>query len=115
MAKHLLLVDDSRVARMVLKRTILEIAPDSTFEEAGDGDAALKVLADSTFDMAFLDFHMPGMTGLELLETIRQSNQELQVFMLTANIQTEIRDQATALDAGFIEKPINKTKLEGLL
>lgn len=115
MAKHLLLVDDSRVARMVLKRTILEVAPDSTFAEAGDGDEALKLLADGAFDMAILDFHMPGMTGLELLEEIRKSNKDLKVSLLTANIQTEIRDRATALDAGFIEKPINKTKLEGLL
>ena len=115
MAKHLLLVDDSRVATMVLKRTILEVAPDSPFAEAGDGDEALKLLADDTFDMAILDFHMPGMTGLELLEEIRKSNKDLKVSLLTANIQTEIRDRATALDAGFIEKPINKTNLEGLL
>ena len=115
MARNFLLVDDSRVARMVLKRTILELEPDSTFEEAGDGEQALNILSEGEFDLAFLDFHMPGMTGLELLEEIRKSNQELKIIMLTANIQHEIKERAAEMNSAFIEKPVNKDKLESLL
>lgn len=115
MAKHFLLVDDSRVARMVLKRVILEMEPGTTFEEAGDGKEALNILSEGKFDLAFLDFHMPGMTGLELLEEIRKSNQELKIIMLTANIQNEIKERVATLNSAFIEKPINKDKLESYL
>ena len=117
MPQHFLLVDDSRVARMVLKRTLLELSPDCSFEEAGDGDEALAILTkgDSEFDRAFLDYHMPGMTGLDLLAEIRKSDTALKVTMLTANIQNEIKARADALDSSFIEKPINKDKLRNLL
>ena len=115
MSKHFLLVDDSRVARMVLKRTLLEVAPDCTFEEAGNGEEALAVLQKATFDLAFLDFHMPGMTGLELLEEIRKTNQTLKITMLTANIQNEIKARADALNSEFIEKPVSKEKLASLI
>jgi CheY-like chemotaxis protein len=79
MSKDFLLVDDSRVARMVLKRTLLEIAPDCTFEEAGNGEEALTALQNGEFDMAFLDFHMPGMNGLELLEENRSNTENINV------------------------------------
>ncbi len=73
MAWSILLVDDSRIVRAVMKRT-LELAgvPVAALWEASGGEEALAVLERETVDLVFTDLMMPGMDGEALLGEMRR-------------------------------------------
>jgi len=107
-----LIVDDSRFVRGFL-RGLLE-RRGMECEEAGDGQAALDRIHESApFDLAFVDWNMPVMNGLELVERVRgEGYQEVKVLMVT----TEAEDDyiVRALDAGaneYLMKPFDDEAL----
>jgi two-component system chemotaxis response regulator CheY len=69
MSRSLLIVDDSRLMRKVLKKAILmanlEVDP---ILEAGNGRVALEILGKHPVDLALVDINMPEMDGVELVE-----------------------------------------------
>lgn len=67
---HLLVVDDSAMMRLMVKRTVsLSGLPTKVFE-AADGREALALLASEHVDALFTDLNMPGMSGMELLQAL---------------------------------------------
>ncbi len=112
---NVLIVDDSKVSRMITKKIVLEISPNISILEAASGDEALELLKSNEPEAAILDFHMPGLTGLELAEKLKDLMPNLVITMLTANIQNEIKAQAEALGVGYLTKPAKKEDLETFL
>ncbi len=119
-----LLVDDSSVARAMLGRALTSLG----FEvcEATSGNEALLKLEEHTEppDVALIDWNMPGMSGLQLVEEVRRLEglEKLQIVMVT--METEMERVAKALEAGadeFVMKPfsagdlVEKFKQLGLL
>jgi len=115
MTKTILLVDDSRMSRMMIKAIVLDKKPDWQVIEASDGEAAIALTQNQTFDLATLDLTMPGMDGLELAEKLMQNHADATYALLTANIQDVVRQRALALGLKFIEKPITAEKIETFL
>lgn len=113
--KTVLLVDDSRVARMSLRRSIGALLPDATIVEAGSADEAIVVAGQHTISVALIDFNMPGRTGLELAEELRQSYPDLPMALVTANIQDAVADRARALGMTFIPKPPDAAAMQAFL
>jgi CheY-like chemotaxis protein len=111
-AKTVLIVDDSRVARMVVIGLTGKIRPDWSLCEAASADEALAIIEETAIDLALIDNAMPGMSGLELVERLRRSNPDLAIALITANIQDAVRRKAEALGVGFVEKPATEGKLE---
>ena len=66
-------------------------------------------------DIAFIDYNMPGMTGLELISELATRMTIPKIALLTANIQNEIREQAIAAGVTFLNKPINEEAITGFL
>ena len=115
MHNRILIVDDSKVSRMIVKKIVSGIAPDAMLIEASNGDDALEQMAANDFDAAIVDFHMPGMSGLELVAKLKELSPELAITLLTANIQKEIGERAEALGVGYLTKPPQKDALEKFL
>lgn len=93
---RILVVDDDRVDRMTVQRA-LRAAPllaHVVVLEATTVAEAREVLARAKVDCVLLDFQLPGTSGLELLESIRETHRSLPVVMLTGQ-----GDQQTAVDA----------------
>ena len=108
MAK-ILVVDDSLVARLMLKQIIKETFPDWEIYDVANGDDALVVTASNTdIDIAILDYNMPGMTGLELAEKIIKTCPIPRMALLTANIQDHVKEHAEPLGLTFLNKPIQE-------
>jgi len=64
----------------------------------------------------FLDLTMPGMTGFDVLETVRAEGLDSFVIVVSADIQPEARVRVKALGAvAFVEKPISSEKLLPIL
>ena len=111
----MLIVDDSKLARMMIKGIVSETSPEISFLEAANGEEALQCSEGKQITHMTIDYNMPGMNGLELAEKLIKSCPTAQVSLITANIQETIKDRADKLGISFIAKPINGEKISHFL
>jgi CheY-like chemotaxis protein len=110
-----LIVDDSKLARMAVVRVLSGLHPDWSTEEAGNADQALASFKQEPPDFVLLDFNMPGKDGLALAAELRELNPKVRVAVISANHQTEVINRAKAAGAVFLPKPLTeKTLIEFL-
>lgn len=113
----ILLADDDRIVRKLLTK-ILSSEPDFELREAEDGEDCWDVLQSGFVpDVCLLDIEMPRLTGLELLERMRQDERFRDVPVLIVTSRTDINSKASAaaLSAyAFIIKPFNPKKVISL-
>ncbi len=80
---RVLLVEDEVNIRDGLREVLVKEGHQVT--DVGDGETALEVLENTEFDVAILDIRMPGISGIQLLQTVRESWPHLSVIMLTGH------------------------------
>jgi len=112
---NVLVVDDSKLARMVVASAFTKIRPDWELTEATNAEQALDILGQGRVDIALVDFNMPGVDGLELLARIRERHPKMPIALISANLQHEIVARARELDAAFVAKPLTEDGLRGFL
>jgi CheY-like chemotaxis protein len=115
MQHKVLVVDDSKLARMVMASAFRRIRPEWTLVETANADEALSMVSGGAVDIALIDFNMPGIDGLELVARIRKTHPAMPVAVVSANIQEEIIGRARELNAGFIPKPLTDEALAAFL
>jgi CheY-like chemotaxis protein len=115
MAYTALIVDDSKLARMVLTSAFRRIRPEWELVEATSADEAMHAVSGGSVHLALVDFNMPGIDGLQLVEKIRQSHPQMPVALVSANVQNEIMARARELDAAFVAKPLTDEALGAFL
>ncbi len=113
--KRVLVVDDSRVSRMMIKAMILAQRPGWHIAEATQGDEALASVAAVMPDLVTIDYNMPGMNGLELAERLQELGVSVPMALLTANVQEPVRRKTEALGCSFITKPIKADSVAAIL
>lgn len=113
--RTILVVDDSRVSRMMINAIVREARPDWTIVEAADGEQAMAAAGSSAPDLAVLDFNMPGIDGLDLAEKLHAKLPGLRISLLTANVQEATRKRAAAAGVEFTGKPITEEKILKIL
>jgi len=111
----ILIVDDSKLARIVMGKAIAAIEPDWRRLEAGNADEAAVILSSEAVDVVVLDFNMPGRNGLELAEELRARFPVMPIALATANVQDEIVGRARAAGVTFVPKPVNEDGIRGFL
>src|SRR5262245_39433399 len=81
-----------------------------------DGRAALKALEKGKFDAAILDLRMPGMTGIEVLEQLKQISPDTEAVVMTGHASMETAIEAVRLGAfDYITKPCRLSEMEAVL
>jgi len=115
MGTTVLIVDDSKLARIVLGKTIAALQPDWVRLEAGNADDAIAVIDAQAIDVTILDYNMPGRDGLALAEELRARFPIMPIAVATANVQDEIIARARAANATFIAKPVTEEGMRGFL
>jgi two-component system, chemotaxis family, chemotaxis protein CheY len=111
---RILIVDDFSTMRRIVKNLLADLGFTNT-AEAEDGNSALTALRTSAIDFVVTDWNMPGMTGIELLRSIRADDKlkHLPVLMVTAEAKREqIIEAAQAGVNGYIIKPFTAQTLE---
>ncbi|ODU48372.1 response regulator [uncultured Aquimonas sp.] len=103
-----LVVDDSRVSRMMLAALLREQRPGLEIHEAADGAEAVARAAELKPDLITLDINMPVMDGFEAAERIRALLPQTTIVLLTANVQAASKARAEALGVHFLAKPITE-------
>jgi len=106
LVKRLLIVDDSRVSRMIIKSQVDSLHLGWEVLEAVSGDEAVARAAEWAPDFVTMDVNMPGMNGFEATEKLLQILPDMRLVLLTANIQESSRERAGALGVKFIQKPV---------
>lgn len=109
---RVLVVDDSRVARAVLRKVLAEIGY-SVVAEAADGEEALVKLGQATFDLVITDWTMPHMDGIALVRAIRHSpHLDVPVLMISGETYTErFLDVIRAGAQAYLAKPFTAIAL----
>jgi CheY-like chemotaxis protein len=115
MQYRVLIVDDSKLARMVMASAFRRIRADWELIEANNATNALEAISTQAVDITLVDFNMPGTDGLELVGIIRKTHPKMPVALVSANVQTEIISRARELNAAFIAKPLTDEALAGFL
>src|ERR1700720_3369071 len=72
MQYKVLIVDDSKLARMIMASALRRLRPDWELREVTSADEALDTISAESIDIALIDFNMPGTDGLELVANIRK-------------------------------------------
>jgi len=107
-----LVVDDSKMSRMMLTKIITSTYPDWEIHEASDGQQAIDIAKKvKVFDVVLLDYNMPVMDGGQAAEILRPMFPNAKMAFLTANIQESIKKLAIKLKIDFIPKPITEAKV----
>ena len=115
MQYRILIVDDSKLARMVMMSSLRRIRPDWDVVEATSAQEALEATAKGGFDIALVDFNMPDMDGLALISKMRQTDKAIPIAVVSANLQDEIISRARELNAAFVAKPLTDEALDNFL
>ena len=115
MGTTVLIVDDSKLARIVVGKAIAALQPEWRRLEAGNADEALAQFENQKIDLVVLDFNMPGRDGLELAEELRGRFADMPIAVATANVQDEIVARARAANATFIAKPVTEEGMRGFI
>lgn len=113
--KSILIVDDSRVARMMTARVIKEVYQDIVITEADSGEQCLQMLESATPDLILMDINMGGIDGIETSSMILTANPDQNIAVCSANIQSGMQDKVTDLGITFISKPILAEKLKSFV
>jgi CheY-like chemotaxis protein len=111
----ILIVDDSKLARIVLAKAITALQPDWIRVEAGHAEEALTIVERQPIDVAVLDYNMPGKDGLALAGELRGRFPSMSIAIATANVQDEVIAAARAANATFINKPVTEEGMRGFL
>lgn len=112
MSVTILIVDDSKLARIVAGKAVSELQPDWSKLEAANAAQAFEVIASNSVNVALIDFNMAEKDGLELAAELRAMHPQMPVAIITANVQDEIIARAREIGAAFVPKPVNADGLE---
>jgi CheY-like chemotaxis protein len=115
MPYKVLVVDDSKLARMSVARALMALHPDWTRIEASNADEAMALAKREAVDIALLDFNMPGRDGLALAAELRGLNADMPLAVVSANFQEEIVSRARDVGASFLTKPLTEQQLRSFL
>lgn len=109
-----LIVDDSPAMQTIIRRSLEKAGyEDNDFKMAEDGNVALDLIREWEPDLVLTDWHMPNMTGLELLQKMKQQMLDFKVGLITTETDPKCIVQAKEAGALFVlHKPFELTELQ---
>jgi two-component system, chemotaxis family, chemotaxis protein CheY len=113
----ILLVDDSKAMRLIVRRTLREAGyGHETFSEATNGEEAYAQVQADCPDLLLCDWNMPRLSGIELLEKLRATGCKAKFGFVTSESNPEMRARAVAAGAQFlIAKPFTADDFQDAL
>lgn len=108
---NVLLVDDSRTARSLLKRIFVELGNWDILEAENGQDALERLNGISSMDLICIDWNMPIMNGLEFLKQAKKNPDFSDTWMMMVTTETELANMNKAMVSGaneYVMKPFTK-------
>jgi len=111
---RILVADDEESMRWVLSKAFRKKG--LIVDLANDGDAALKMIQSDSYDLAILDIKMPGISGLDLLDRVREMKSDLLIVIMTA--EASMKNAVEAMKRGaydYITKPFDLDVIDAIV
>lgn len=115
MIYKILIVDDSKLARMSVAKVLHAVRPGWARLEAANADEAVTLVQAERPDIVLIDFNMPGRDGLALAADLKALAPKMPLAVISANIQDEIVARSHDLGAAFLSKPLTEQALADFL
>ena len=107
---HILWVDDE--IELLRPHILFLEGKNYTVSKATNGVDAIELIAENNYDVVFLDENMPGLTGIETLTEIKNSEPNLPVIMITKSEEEYIMEDAIGSKiADYLIKPVNPNQI----
>jgi DNA-binding NtrC family response regulator len=111
MNARILIVDDEDIVIRSCMRILA--SKEFSLDSARDGLEALKKITETDYDMLILDIKMPKMSGIEVLQRVKESHPDIDVIMITGLNEIETAVKAMKLGAfDYLPKPFDPEELE---
>ena len=108
---RILVVEDERALCQTIVRSLRRLA--YSVDPCYDGNTAMELLDSEQYDLVLLDLNLPGADGMTVLRTLRRTDRNTKVLILSA--RSEVADKVEGLDAGandYLAKPFHLEELE---
>ena len=115
MSRYILIVDDSRLSRMISRQYVLNLHSDWKIDEASTGEEAIELASANPPYLILLDVNMPGIGGIETATRMSKTHPNTRIVLLTANVQHSVQAAAEELGLGFLPKPLKEPQLHDML
>ena len=112
--KTVLVVDDSRIMRTIVKNTFTNLKIVAQFLEAEDGKRAMQVLLNNPVDLILLDWNMPNLSGIDFLRQVRSMDKYKRIPIIMVTSEAAKLSVVEAIKAGataYIAKPFTDAKI----
>jgi two-component system chemotaxis response regulator CheY len=110
---NVLIVDDSKAMRFIIARALREMGvPGAPYLEAPNGKVALQTVADAAPELIISDLNMPEMSGMQLLQALRDGGDATAFGFVTSEASAQLRQEAAQAGAQFVvTKPFTAANL----
>ncbi|HNW99952.1 MAG TPA: response regulator [Candidatus Cloacimonadota bacterium] len=114
MQKQILIVDDEKNIRLTLRRSLETLHFE--IQEALTGEEALEMINTQHFDLVLLDLKLPGISGLDVIRQVRNTDNPVKIIIISAHGTIEAAVESMKLGASdFIEKPFTPDEIRQLV
>lgn len=116
MAKRLLIVDDEETLTYSLYQSFILSQQDYEVVTAGSGEEAMQRMEEAAFDLIITDIFMPGISGFDVLEKVKEKYPQTEVVIMTAYGSSENKELAFEKGArSYLEKPFEIKEFKKLV
>ncbi len=113
---RVLVVDDSLTVRNIVRKVLEASRYWIAYSEAAEGVAAVRQIEGGRIELVFLDYHMPGLNGIETLQAIKHDHQNLHVVIMTSATDSAVAELAHRAGAtAFLKKPFYPADIDAIL
>jgi len=112
---RVLVVDDSATMRGIVRKLLAGTGFPIEVSEADEGFAALKMVRETAVDLVFLDYNMPGFSGLETIAEFKREKKRMHVVLMTSMEDESLPDRAREQGAAFLKKPFYPADIDAVL
>jgi CheY-like chemotaxis protein len=112
---RVLIVDDSSTMRSIVQKILAATRFPFEISEETEGVAAIKRVGEVAFDIVFLDYNMPGLSGLETLSELKRQRRHMTVIMMSAAPSEAIAQEVRPHGAAYLKKPFYPADAEAVL
>jgi CheY-like chemotaxis protein len=112
---RVLVVDDSSTMRSIVRKILSATRFPFEIIEADEGRVAIERVSEAEFDIVFLDYNMPGFSGLETLSAFKREGRHMTVIVMTSAPDQAISQRVREEGAAFLKKPFYPADIEAVL
>ncbi|KPK44005.1 MAG: hypothetical protein AMK74_05850 [Nitrospira bacterium SM23_35] len=106
----ILVIDDEELILDIAREILTNVGYDVTI--SSDGHEGIRLLSEETFSLLLTDIRMPDISGLEVIQQVRNHNKEMPIIIITGHGTLDVAIKALKLGAqGFLLKPFTTTDL----